>query len=119
MWRWQRTRLFSLEAESEEGTGTPFGLPRVVVVVAQERGVEEEGGAYKVFPAEVIDDGNASVGDQLGEIGFSVARHAVLLDVDIVEDNQTGLGRSMEEPFARHKVVAVATTNGKSVHGGA
>ena len=111
--------ILHLETDAKECAGTPFGLPRVVIIVAQERGVEEEGGTSKVFLAEVIDDGSAGVGDHLGKMCFSVALHTILFNVNVVEDNQAGLGRSMEEPFACHKVVAVATTNGKCMHSSA
>ena len=108
-----------LQSDAKEGAGTPFGLTRVVVVVAQEGSVEEEGGAYKVLLAEVIDDGGAGVGDHLREVGLAVTFDSVLFDVDVVEDNQSGLGGGMEEPFACHEVVAIATTDGKCMHGGA
>ena len=111
--------ILHLETDAKECAGTPFGLPRVVIIVAQERGVEEEGGTSKVFLAEVIDDGSAGVGDHLGEMCFSVALHTILFDVDVAEDNQARLGRSMEEPFACHEVVAVTTTDGKCIHGSA
>ena len=45
-----------LQAEPEDGTGTPLGLAGVVVEIAKHRGVDDEGGTDEISGTDVIDN---------------------------------------------------------------
>ena len=105
-----------LQAEPEDGTGTPLGLAGVVVEIAKHRGVDDEGGTDEISGTDVIDNCRTAIDNQIGEVGIFVHTFAIHCDFVIIVNNDCGHQGEMEEPSAIHQVITITTPDGNISH---